>query len=61
MNQEGSADQRIFTAEEIERLYDAFDPRYKAMVLVGCYAGLRIGEQCALLKLRNTFSPWRVS
>lgn len=35
---------------EIEDLYVAFDPRYRAMILVGCYAGLRIGEIAGLQK-----------
>lgn len=41
-------EQRFFTPEEVRAIYDVFDPRYKAMVLVGCFAGLRIGEQAAL-------------
>jgi integrase len=41
-------EQRFFTPDEIEGLYEAFHPRYRIMVLVGCYAGLRIGEQAAL-------------
>jgi integrase len=43
-------DRRLYTPEEIERLYNAFDPRYRAMILTGCYAGLRIGEMAALHK-----------
>lgn len=41
-------EQRFFTPEEVRRLYETFDPRYKLMVLVGCYAGLRLGELAAL-------------
>lgn len=37
-------EQRFFTPEDVRALYEAFDPRYKVMVLVGCFAGLRIGE-----------------
>jgi hypothetical protein len=33
-------DQRFFTPAEIEALYEAFHPRFRVMVLVGCYAGL---------------------
>jgi len=43
-----SKEQRVFTPDEINRIYDAFAPRYKAMVFIGCFAGLRIGEQAAL-------------
>ena len=45
---EEEREQRFFTPEEVRQLYDAFAPRYKPMVLVGCYAGLRIGEQGGL-------------
>jgi len=45
---EEEREQRFFTPEEVRQLYDAFAPRYKPMVLVGCYAGLRIGEQAGL-------------
>ena len=41
-------EQRFFTPEDVRALYEAFDPRYKVMVLVGCFAGLRIGEQAGL-------------
>lgn len=41
-------EQRFLDAGEVERLYESFDARYRAMVLLGCYAGLRIGEQAAL-------------
>jgi integrase len=39
---------RILTVEEVEALADAFDPRYRALVLLGAYAGLRFGEASAL-------------
>jgi integrase len=45
---EEEREQRFFTPEEVRQLYDTFAPRYKPMVLVGCYAGLRIGEQGGL-------------
>jgi integrase len=39
---------RIMSVEEVEALADAFDVRYRAMVLLGAYAGLRFGEASAL-------------
>ena len=39
---------RILTLEEVEALADAFDPRYRVLVLLGAYAGLRFGEASAL-------------
>jgi len=39
---------RILSVEEVEALADAFEPRYRAMVLLGAYAGLRFGEVSAL-------------
>jgi integrase len=37
-----------FTVDEVMRLADAIDPRYRALVLVGAFAGLRIGELAGL-------------
>ena len=42
---------RILSVEEVEALADAFDPRYRVLVLVGAYAGLRFGEASALRPL----------
>jgi integrase len=39
---------RILTVEEVEALADAFDPRYRGLVLLGAYGGLRFGEASAL-------------
>jgi len=39
---------RILSVEEVEALADAFDPRYRLLVLLGAYAGLRFGEASAL-------------
>ena len=39
---------RLLTPDEIARLADTVDPRYRALVLVGTYAGLRIGELAGL-------------
>lgn len=43
------ADERRFlTATEVARLADCIHPRYRALVLVGGYGGLRIGELAGL-------------
>jgi integrase len=39
---------RLLAPIEIARLADAIDARYRAMVLVGCYRGLRLGEMAGL-------------
>lgn len=39
---------RFILPHEIARLADAIHPRYRALVLLGCYSGLRIGELCGL-------------
>jgi integrase len=36
------------TADQVMRLADAIDPRYRALVLVGAFGGLRIGELAGL-------------
>ncbi len=33
-----------FTVDEVMRLADEIDPRYRALVLIGAFGGLRIGE-----------------
>ena len=38
----------ILKYQEIERLAAVIDPRYRALVLVGCFCGLRIGELAGL-------------
>jgi integrase len=43
---------RFLTPAEIARLADAIDPRYRALVLVGAYGGLRIGELAGLTRRR---------
>jgi integrase len=37
-----------FTVEQVMRLADEIDPRYRALVLVGAFGGLRIGELAGL-------------
>ena len=41
---------RFLTQAEVERLTNAMPPRYKALVLVGAYAGLRWGEAAGLTR-----------
>jgi integrase len=43
---------RFLTPAEIARLADAIDPRYRALVLVAAYGGLRIGELAGLRRRR---------
>jgi integrase len=39
---------RFLAPIEIARLADAMDPRYRSLVLVACYRGLRLGELAGL-------------
>ncbi len=39
---------QALTADQLMRLADAIDPRYRALVLVGAFGGLRIGELAGL-------------
>jgi integrase len=39
---------RFLTPAEVATLADAIQPRYRALVLVGAYGGLRIGELAGL-------------
>lgn len=48
---------RFLTAEQVADLADAIDPRYRALVLVLAYGGLRIGEALALT--RADYDPMR--
>lgn len=43
---------RFLTPEEVARLADAIAARYRALVLVGAYGGLRIGELAGLRRGR---------
>jgi integrase len=43
---------RFLTPEELLRLAEAIDPRYRALIFVGGYGGLRIGELAGLRKGR---------
>ena len=42
------AEQRFLNKSQIETLAGAIRPRYRAMVLVAAYGGLRFGELCAI-------------
>jgi integrase len=41
-------ERRFLSVDEIHDLADAIDSRYRVMVLLGGYAGLRFGELAAL-------------
>ena len=43
---------RFLTPAEVTVLADAISPRYRALVLVGAYAGLRVGELAGLRRSR---------
>lgn len=43
---------RFLTAAEVDRLAEAMTDRYKALVMVGAYGGLRIGELAGLRRGR---------
>ncbi|MEV6651203.1 site-specific integrase [Streptomyces sp. NPDC051219] len=38
----------VATTEQVWQLYEAFDERYRLAVLLGAFAGLRVGEVCGL-------------
>ncbi|MBA3360348.1 MAG: tyrosine-type recombinase/integrase [Acidimicrobiia bacterium] len=48
---------RALTVDEVMRLVDAIDPRYRVLILVGAFGGLRIGELAGLLV--GDFDPLR--
>lgn len=43
---------RFLTPAEVADLADAIDPAYRALVLIGAYCGLRLGEMLALRRSR---------
>jgi integrase len=45
-------DARFMSAEEVERLAEAIDSRFRVLVLLGCWCGPRIGEM-AFLRVRH--------
>ncbi|WP_329313358.1 site-specific integrase [Streptomyces sp. NBC_01278] len=38
----------VATTDQVWQLYEAFDERYRLAVLLGAFAGLRVGEVCGL-------------
>jgi integrase len=58
-------EKRFLTAQEVDRLAVAFDPRYRAIVYVGAYLGLRLGEIAGLkrehLKLHVVGRPAQIA
>lgn len=38
----------VATTEQVWQLYEAFDEKYRLAVLLGAFAGLRVGEVCGL-------------
>ena len=51
---------RFLEPEDVARLADAIDPRYRAFVLLGAYGGLRIGEMFGLRRNRLDLVAGRV-
>lgn len=49
---EQHGEQRFLTAAEVTELADAIAPRYRALVLVAAYGGLRFGELAGLRRRR---------
>lgn len=47
----GRTDVRILTVDQVHAIADAINPRYRALVLVAAYAGLRWGEVVGLRRL----------
>jgi integrase len=45
---ERSKERPILSVEEVALVAEAIEPRYKGMVLLGCWCGLRLGELLAL-------------
>lgn len=57
---EETGEQRYLSADEVVALADAIDPRFRAMVLVAAYGGLRFGELAALRRGRVDLLRGRV-
>jgi integrase len=51
---------RFLTPQQVARLADAIEPRYRALVLLGAYGGLRIGELAGLRPARVDLLRGRV-
>ncbi|CAN5801698.1 hypothetical protein BH23ACT8_BH23ACT8_12280 [soil metagenome] len=57
---EEPGEQRYLTAEEVELLAETIAPRFRAMVLVAAYGGMRFGELTALRRERVDILRGRV-
>jgi integrase len=57
---ERSAERPIATVEQVYQLADAIEPRYRAMVLLATFCGLRLGELLALRRDRIDVAHLRV-
>ncbi len=49
---EQQQEQRFLSVSEVNTLADAIDPQYRALVILGAYAGLRFGELAGLRRGR---------
>ena len=58
---EERGEQRFLTAEEVAALAEVIAPRFRAMVLVAAYGGLRFGELTALRRERVDLLRGRVA
>ncbi|MDH2407173.1 tyrosine recombinase XerC [Streptomyces chitinivorans] len=46
----------VATTEQVWALYEAFEERYRLAVLLGAFAGLRVGEVCGLRRVDVDFT-----
>jgi integrase len=58
--QEKPAERPIASIPQVFAIADAIDPRFRVMVLVGAFAGLRLGEMLALTRERVDLENSRV-
>ncbi|HVM13437.1 MAG TPA: tyrosine-type recombinase/integrase [Egibacteraceae bacterium] len=58
---EEHGEQRFLTPDEVATLVAAMPPRYRALVLLACYGGLRFGELAGLRRARVDLVRGRVT
>lgn len=58
---ERSPERPVATIQQVHQLADAIDPRYRAMVLLATFCGLRLGELLALRRDRVDLERGRVN
>lgn len=58
---EDHGEQRFLTPDEVATLADAVPPRYRALVLLACYGGLRFGELAGLRRSRIDLVRGRIT